>query len=1759
MLAILTKWSNLLGAVSFIMVATSACNSSLRVKTSMPAGVEESNPPDPEGSPSDTSDGDNPDVLNTDDPQLSSMTLTVTTEEGHIIADNAWVKARKPVVAWNAQNVELVSVKLLIALDEQCGDVLFEFLQTKEKNRALDFLGDGTYHLCIFAESNTGEKISGINNGLKIGLDRTAPVIQGVDQYAFNQPQSPTLTVTDLSATTVQWSKLTGPGAVTFDQVSDINPHITASVEGDYLLRITATDRAGNSSSQTVALTWDITPPQFVSLLGANEAADGYINAAESTSVLTFASLTASGYSSASYTDILSDGTPITCDAGKIYGNSSIPGISTVPGANGIYALCVRLTDAAGNIAYGKSGSVEKDTVVPTVDAGGDIITNNQGTTTATASGASTYAWVKAAGTGTITFGDPTSLNTTIDASADGIYTLTLTGADAAGNSASDSMTFTMDTEGPTLTSFARANGASDGQINSTEYLSPAPLYTLTASGYDVAAYTSPMNATGLSCDGTKDYAYSTIPAISDLPGSDGIYAVCVRLNDNAGNYLFYKPAPVVRDITGPTFTSLVGANEATDGYVNNAEKNSIQPIMTLTASDYTAVSYSSILDNTPAVVCDGGISYGLGSIPSINAMTATDDSYTLCVKLTDTAGNITYGTGATIVRDTVAPTAVLSGAPAAFTKDANFNVTVSGTDVVQYSYGVQAWTSTWCSSFSSFIDVGTTITAAIGTDGYKTLCVNGRDLAGNAQTSTSYHQFALITSTPAASSSLSARDTGGYISISWNSVGTSIGNNSYVLIRGVGQGSTAGWTPVNETSYSAGNISVGLDIVYVGPTNGYFDSDLTANTIYEYAVFTVNLVLNYSATAATSTVAYYPLTSLSALEGPYANAHAQENSYFNYVDISHDALMLVVGAPGNPLDANNSNPLTSAGAVFVYTRPNTGSNWTFEQKLAGTGVNARAVNDNFGIAVAISPDSALIAVGSRNGYDAAGGSYLSTAGAVFVYKKVGGVWTLQQKIVGSGVNGRQANDTFGDNIDISNDTLVAGATNHKYDEAGTNSLNMGGAAFVYRLSADVWSPEQKLIPTGINARNTSDSFGNSVSIDGDSIVVGAYSHQFDANGENPVSGAGAAFVFTRTGSTWTQQTKLVPSGTNARMASDTFGTIVSISGDVVAVSSPENDFDATGAPSSGSGEVFLFNRTAGVWAQQQRVSPPVNAESMRFGKALSLKGNTLLAGSPYKAYDASGNNYLLNAGMAWVFDWNGSSWVETQRLTPLGTNARLKYDQFGRFVALAGTGNSLVAGSYNSWDETGTRYAKNSSSVYTFEKSGTWSQAQKITENNLISRPRADLQYGTDVYLTPDGLSLYVGAPGDRTDANDLNFTSWGVGAVYYYTRPNLSAGWTLAQKIVPFGTNSRAECMLNTSSHKFGSNIAVDGTSLAVTAPNHCYDSTGANLVIEAGAVYTYTLSGGVWIDEQKITPTGTNTRISYKSFATSVAMSGDILVVGAYENGYDDSGANDLNMAGNAYIFTRSGGVWSQTKRLVESGGVPRSAEDYFGFAVATNGTFIAIGAHKNDYDRNGINPVSDAGLVWVYKDTGGTWPLVQIIDQPETRNSNDMFGYSLTMTNTHLMVGAIGNRNGGNSTGAVFIYEDTAGTYVNTHKIIAFGYYANAVGSNFGSRTAIYGDKLLVAAWRHAYDETGFNFVSEAGSVFTFVKAGSAWFNGRKYLGFGPNGRTSENKFFGTSIGIGAGGMIVGNPNTDLDEPSGSLLSPDKGTVFLYQQP
>src|SRR5690606_11225954 len=100
----------------------------------------------------------------------------------------------------------------------------------------------------------------------------------------------------------------------------------------------------------------------------------------------------------------------------------------------------------------------------------------------------------------------------------------------------------------------------------------------------------------------------------------------------------------------------LDSANEASDDLVNAAEAASALPIVAVNGSGYVDDDYTAILDNTPAVTCDGSQTYGLTNPPAINSMPAVDDFYVICVRLTDAAGNVTYGASDAIERDADAP-----------------------------------------------------------------------------------------------------------------------------------------------------------------------------------------------------------------------------------------------------------------------------------------------------------------------------------------------------------------------------------------------------------------------------------------------------------------------------------------------------------------------------------------------------------------------------------------------------------------------------------------------------------------------------------------------------------------------------------------------------------------------------------------------------------------------------------------------------------------------------------------------------------------------------------------------------------------------------------------------------------------------------------------------------------------------------------------------------------------------------------------------
>ena len=191
------------------------------------------------------------------------------------------------------------------------------------------------------------------------------------------------------------------------------------------------------------------------------------------------------------------------------------------------------------------------------------------------------------------------------------------------------------------------------------------------------------------------------------------------------------------------------------------------------------------------------------------------------------------------------------------------------------------------------------------------------------------------------------------------------------------------------------------------------------------------------------------------------------------------------------------------------------------------------------------------------------------------------------------------------------------------------------------------WVEEAKLLPSDGAA---DDHFGQSVSIDGDYAVVGAYWH--DDNGTN----SGSAYVFIRSGTSWTQEAKLLPIG---GAAEDFFGTSVSISGDYIVVGAELNDDNG-----SNSGSAYVFKRSGTSWAQQDKLLPSDGAMDDNFGQSVSISGDYAVVGA------SSNNDNGNNSGSAYLFKRTGTSWAEVTKLLAFDAAAD---DKFGISVSISG------------------------------------------------------------------------------------------------------------------------------------------------------------------------------------------------------------------------------------------------------------------------------------------------------------------------------------------------------------------------------------------------------------------------------------------------------------------------------------------------------
>ena len=375
-------------------------------------------------------------------------------------------------------------------------------------------------------------------------------------------------------------------------------------------------------------------------------------------------------------------------------------------------------------------------------------------------------------------------------------------------------------------------------------------------------------------------------------------------------------------------------------------------------------------------------------------------------------------------------------------------------------------------------------------------------------------------------------------------------------------------------------------------------------------------------------------------------------------VSVSGDTV--VVGAYGESSNATGvngnqaDNSALFAGAAYVFVR--SGTTWSQQAYLKASNTGA---SDQFGYSVAVS--GATVVVGALyEDSNAAGvnGNQTSNSaiesGAVYVFVRNGTTWSQQAYLKASNTG---AGDRFGYSVSVSGDTVVVGAVAEDSNATGVNgnqsdnSATDSGAAYVFVRSGTTWSQQAYLKASNTDA---DDDFGESVSVSGDTVVVGAISEDSNATGvngnqaDNSAAQSGAAYVFVRSGVTWSQQAYLKASNTDA---DDDFGESVSVSGDTVVVGARNESSNTTGVDgnqadnsASGAGAAYVFVRSGVTWTQQAYLKASNTGASDFFGLSVAASGDTVVVGTHREDSNATGvngnqaDNSASGAGAAYMF-----------------------------------------------------------------------------------------------------------------------------------------------------------------------------------------------------------------------------------------------------------------------------------------------------------------------------------------------------------------------------------------------------------------------------------------------------------------------------------------------------------------------------------------
>ena len=898
----------------------------------------------------------------------------------------------------------------------------------------------------------------------------------------------------------------------------------------------------------------------------------------------------------------------------------------------------------------------------------------------------------------------------------------------------------------------------------------------------------------------------------------------------------------------------------------------------------------------------------------------------------------------------------------------------------------------------------------------------------------------------------------------------------------------------------------------------------------------------------------------------------------------------VIVGAPNQGYKAAGESSWNGAGAAYVFDRA--GVTWSEAAVLTASNGDP---DDRFGAAVGISADLALVGAPGESSAGAGVGAAQDNnsaprSGAAYAFSRSAGTWQQTAYLKASNAAGEAL---FGGAVAVDGMRAIVGATGESGNGLGAALyLSTAGAAYIFSVNATGWTQDVYL-RAPFPHWNT--AYGSAVAISGNRAVVGSIGDWsgavgVDGDGSSDWSPwSGAAFVYRRPANAWILAGYLKAAAPDVQ---DQFGSSVAISGSLVAVGATNEASAASGVGGDGLNNSLSLEGAA--YAFQLTDSPcddgntcTVDACSAVEGCQFSVTtgpcddGNTCTVGESCDsttctggaAVDCNDNNPCTNDGCdlatgcthtdgtAACDDGNACTGPDNCASGSCASTPLTCDDGDGCTADSCDTSTGCVHGPTPCDDGNSC-----TSDVCVKDSSQSGHCSHTGIGDGTVCNDASACTSG-DTCASQVCVGTPIPCADDNACTSDLCNSA--TGCVFVTT----DAALAYVKSSDPFAQN------------QFGRTVAVDGDTFVVGAPGEGACATGVNgaqdqavaatSCPQAGAAYVFVRTAGVWHQQAYLKASNTDAN---DRFGATVAISGDTIVVGAPMESSGGKGVgssqsdNSAANAGAAYVFVRTGGVWSQQAYLKASNTDPG---DQFGVAVALSGSTLVVGAPGERSSFGTINQHADdnalpnAGAAYVFVRSGSAWAQEAYLKAGYVQK---YFGQNVAVAGDLVMVGEPGDSSHGVGvnngiaaggaiySGAAYAFARTGGVWTQEAYIKSPNPTANDF---FGTAVAVSGTWAVISA---AYEGGGSSGVGGNPLDKSKPASGAAWLlhrevDGWKYRAYIKASNAAPNADFGVSVAMSGHSIVIGADressgavNVDGNQNDTSLTAAGAAYVF-----